>query len=122
MKQMCLFCEWNDVTQLNSTIVMRSLDSNEVTRNANQMESHLIRVEFSHFDYVTSLNSQNTHKQVCEFSKHGSTILNKSELGTLVRIDFLPCKGCISKICQLAFKDLIAFCTYVSTLTVSKTP
>lgn len=72
--------------------------------------------------YVTSLNSQNTHKQVCEFSKHGSTILNKPELGTLVRIDFLPCKGCISKICLLAFMDFIAFYTYVSTLTVGKTP
>lgn len=112
MKQMCSFCEWNDVTQLYSTIVMRRLDSNEVTRNANQMESHLIRVfliSIVKLSYVTSLNSQNTHKQVCEFSKHGSTILNKPELGTLVRIDFLPCKGCISKICLLAFKDFIAF-------------
>lgn len=36
--------------ELDSNIEVRKLDSNEVTRHVNQMESHLTHVEISHLD------------------------------------------------------------------------
>lgn len=45
-----VFYEWSDVTQLDSNIEVRNLDSNEVSHRLNQMESHLIRDEISHLD------------------------------------------------------------------------
>lgn len=59
--QMCSSYERSGVTQLDSYITVRNLDSNEITFDLNYMASHLIPVENSHLKkrikllYVASL-------------------------------------------------------------------
>lgn len=69
VSQLWLFYEWSNVTQLNSNIAVRNLDSNEMTCRVNQING-----ESSQLSYATSLHSWNaTSIPTCAHSTNGVT-------------------------------------------------
>lgn len=76
MRLLCSFYKWSDLTQLTSNVEVRNLNSNEVTRRVNQMESYLIQVQTSHFDlsYARSRHSTRRMVLICVYQLYETNV------------------------------------------------